>query len=216
MCNMGAHLFGSCRSLGGCIAVDVVTAYGPEYISGIVYVGGSILALNYHPPCKHPLMEELWPVITSLASDDMSGGAEAFVDSCVKEPLPYDVKLLWMGGFIMQPRAARYWCVKRTQDHTVWERTARRVPVLIVQGKEDLHCLYENMIGIAKRIYDDVTVHLMDDIGHSPHFENAAETNRCVGEWVQRVVDAKVSTLYGIGWHRWFMRPISLSDNTIV
>ena len=178
-----------CRSLGGCIAVDVVTAYGPDYISGIIYVGGSVLALNYHPPCKHPLMDELWPVISSLSSDDMSVGAEAFVDSCVKTPLPFDVKLLWMGGFIMQPRAARYWSIRRTQDHTVWEATARRVPVLIVQGKEDVHCLYENMIGIARRIYDDVAVTLMDGVGHSPHFENAAETNSCIGEWAKRVVD---------------------------
>ena len=178
----------SCRSLGGCIAVDVVTAYGPDYISGIVYVGGSILALHYHPPCKHPLMDELWPIISSLSSDDMSTGAEAFVDSCVKEPLPFDVKLLWMGGYIMQPRAARYWSIRRTQDHTAWEATVRKVPVLIVQGKEDVHCLYENMIGIARRIYDDVSVTLLDGVGHSPHFENATETNRCIGEWAKRVV----------------------------
>lgn len=171
-----------------------MTAYGPDYISGVIYIGGSILALYYHPPCKHPRMTELFPIITSLASHDMSGGAEAFVDSCVKEPLPFATKLLWMGGFIMQPPVARYWSIKRNQDHAVWEATARSIPVLIIQGTEDEHCLYHTMIGIAKRVYDKVEVELMDGIGHSPHYESPAKTNRLIAEWVNRVVASKVCT----------------------
>ncbi|KAI0749598.1 Alpha/Beta hydrolase protein [Daedaleopsis nitida] len=178
--------------LGGSIAVDVVTAYGPAYLSGIVYVGGSILALHYHPACRHPLMTELFPVVTSADAHDMSAGAEAFVDSCVKHPLPFPVKLQWMGGFIMQPPAARYWSLKRAQDHTVWEATARAIPVLIVQGTEDQHCLYETMIGIARRIYDSVEVQLLEDVGHSPHFESAEKTNGFIADWVKRVVEGKV------------------------
>ena len=201
----------------GSIVVDVVTAYGPDFISGVIYIGGSILALHYHPLCRHPVMTSLFPIITSRTSDDLSAGAEEFVDSCVKEPLPFDVKLLWMGGYIMQPRAARYWSIRRTQDHTVWEATVRRVPVLIVQGKEDVHCLYENMIGIARRIYDDVSVTLMDGVGHSPHFENATETNRCIGEWAKRVVGryqggGKVRVLSWMsGMRYWMGLTISMS-----
>ena len=172
--------------------VDVVTAYGPDYISGVIYVGGSILALHYHPPCRHPRMTELFPLITSLDSHDMSAGAEAFVDSCVERPLPFATKLQWMGGFIMQPRAARYWSIKRVQDHAVWERTARRIPVLVIQGTEDQHCVYETMISIAKRVYDSVEVHLMEGIGHSPHCESPAETNGFIVDWVKRVVEGKV------------------------
>ncbi|RDX42133.1 alpha/beta-hydrolase [Lentinus brumalis] len=178
-------------SLGGSIVVDVVTAYGPDCISGVIYIGGSILALHYHPACRHPVMTKLFPAITSLASDDLSAGAEEFVDSCVKAPLTFPAKLLFMGGFIMQPRAARYWSLKRMQDHTVWERTAGHLPVLVVQGKEDQHCLYETMISIAKRIYDDVEVHLMDGIGHSPHFESPIETNRVIYNWVKRKTERR-------------------------
>ncbi|RPD75139.1 alpha/beta-hydrolase [Lentinus tigrinus ALCF2SS1-7] len=178
-------------SLGGSIVVDVVTAYGPDYISGIIYVGGSILALHYHPVCRHPVMTSLFPVITSLTSDDLSAGAEEFVESCVKAPLTFPAKLLFMGGFIMQPRAARYWSLKRSQDHAVWERTAGHLPVLIIQGKEDLHCLYETMIGIAKRIYDDVEVHLMNGVGHSPHFESPMETNRFIYDWLRRKTERR-------------------------
>ncbi|KAI0349287.1 alpha/beta-hydrolase [Trametes cingulata] len=175
-------------SLGGAIVVDVVTAYGVEYLSGIIYVGGSIVALHYHGPCRHPVMTELFPIITSLTSDDLSDGAERFVDSCVAAPLSYPDKLSFMGGFLMQPRAARYWSLKRKQDHSVWERDARPLPVLVVQGTEDLHCLYETMISIARRVYDRVEVKMMPGIGHSPHFESPEETNRTVTDWVKKIV----------------------------
>ncbi|KAI0833650.1 alpha/beta-hydrolase [Trametes gibbosa] len=178
-------------SLGGAIVVDVINEYGVDYLSGIIYVGGSVVALHYHSVCRHPVMTALFPQITSLASDDLSDSAERFVESCVAAPLTYEEKLLFMGGFIMQPRAARYWNLKRKQDHTVWERTARPLPVLVVQGTEDLHCLYETMISIVRRVYDHVEVKMMPGIGHSPHFESPAETNRVVVDWVKKVVEGK-------------------------
>lgn len=174
--------------------MDVVTAYSVDYLSGIIYVGGSIVALHYHPVCRHPVMTELVPIITSLASDDLSDGAERFVDSCVAAPLSYAEKLSFMGGFLMQPRAARFWSIRRKQDHTVWERTARPLPVLVVQGTEDLHCLYETMISIARRVYDRVEVKMMPGIGHSPHFESPAEVNRIVGDWAKKVVEESSSS----------------------
>lgn len=173
----------------GCIVVDIVTAYGADSIAGVIYVGGAIVALHYNPPCVHPVIKDLFPIFISQVADDMTSGAELFVDSCVKEPLPFEVKLLWMGGFIAQPVAARLWNVTRKQDPTKWEHSARQLPVLVVQGKEDLHCLYEPMIGIAKRVYEDVEVKLMDGVGHSPHFERAEETNRCITDWVNKVVN---------------------------
>ncbi|OSC99874.1 alpha/beta-hydrolase [Trametes coccinea BRFM310] len=175
-------------SLGGAVVVDVVTAFGVDYLSGVIYSGGSILAIHYHPPCRHPLMTELFPLITSLTSDDLSDSGERFVDSCVAAPLTYPEKLLFMGGFLMQPRAARYWSLKRTQDHTVWEREARALPVFIVQGTEDLHCLYDTMISIARRVYENVEVKMMPGIGHSPHYESPEETNRAMEEWVKKTV----------------------------
>ncbi|KAI0636079.1 alpha/beta-hydrolase [Trametes polyzona] len=174
-------------SLGGAIVVDVVTAFGADYLSGIIYVGGSIVALHYHSVCRHPVMTALFPRITSHASDDLSESAERFVESCVAAPLSYEEKLSFMGGFLMQPRAARFWSIKRRQDHTVWERTARRIPVLVVQGTEDLHCLYETMTSIARRVYERVEVKMMHGIGHSPHFENPAETNGIVAAWVKEI-----------------------------
>ncbi|KAI0663789.1 alpha/beta-hydrolase [Cubamyces menziesii] len=178
-------------SLGAAIVVDVVTAFGPDYLSGIVYVGGPIVALHYLPQFRHPVMNELFPIITSLTSDDLSDGGERFVDSCVARPLSFEEKLSFMGGFLMQPRAARYWSIKRNQDHTVWEATARPLPVIIIQGEEDQHCLYDVMIDIALRVYDEVEVTMMPDIGHSPHIENPEQTNRTIEAWVTKAVAAQ-------------------------
>ncbi|KAI0648966.1 alpha/beta-hydrolase [Trametes meyenii] len=178
-------------SLGGAIVVDVVTAYGVNYLSGVIYIGGSIVALHYHGPCRHPHITEVFPTTVSFTSDDLSEGAERFVDSCFAKTLTYEERLSFMGGFIMQPRSARFWSIKRTQDHTVWEREARPLPVLIVQGTEDLHCLYETMTSIARRVYDDVEVKIMPGIGHTPHYENTVETNRIIVDWVKKAVEKK-------------------------
>lgn len=188
-CNLSLSGLWALTCSKGAIVVDVINEYGVDYLSGIIYVGGSIVALHYHPVCRHPVMTALVPRITSLTSDDLSDGAERFVESCVAAPLTFEEKLSFMGGFIMQPRAARYWSLRRKQDHTVWEATARPLPVLVVQGTEDLHCLYETMISIARRVYDRVEVKMMPGIGHSPHFESPAETNRTVADWVKKVCE---------------------------
>ncbi|KAH9945221.1 alpha/beta-hydrolase [Epithele typhae] len=173
-------------SLGGAIAVDVVTAYGADYLAGIIYIGGSIVALHYHGPCKHPRISEIIPYSMSPDADQTHVGAELFVDSCVKAPLPYATKLEWMGGFIVQPRLSRHWSINRAQDHTVWEASARGIPVVIIQGTEDEHCVYENMISRAKTVYADVEVHLLEDVGHSPHFERPEVANELMLEWALR------------------------------
>ena len=167
----------------GAIVVDVVTAYGADYLSGVAYVGGPILAIHHHPPCMHPRLAAIAPLMLSDAPDDLSAAAEAFVDSCARAPLPYATKLLWMGGFVAQPRTARRLSVRRAQDHTVWERVARALPVLVVQGTEDEHCLWERMLALARTVYEDVEVRMMEGIGHSPHFESPEETNEYILRW---------------------------------
>ncbi|KAI0694661.1 Alpha/Beta hydrolase protein [Cerioporus squamosus] len=153
-----------------------------QYLAGVAYVGGGVLSTNHIRPCAHPTILALLPVLLSESADDMTHAADGFVDSAVGRPLPYPAKLQWMGAFIAQPRTSRFHHVHRPQPHEVWQETAEIVPVLIVNGKEDQHCLYENMVGIARTVYDDVEVKLLDGVGHSPHYEEPAKTDAVVRE----------------------------------
>jgi len=94
--------------------------------------------------------------------------------------------LALVGGFGLQPPIIRYYSITREQDDSKWLREAKDLPVLIIQGDADTHCLYEVMIGQAKEIYRDVEVHLMKGLGHSPHLELPEETNRLILAFVKR------------------------------
>ncbi|KAI0360167.1 alpha/beta-hydrolase [Trametes cingulata] len=186
-------------SLGGCVVVDIVAAHGPSFLSGVLYIGGGVLSLpKYHPQCATPFINTLIPQLLSTDPDDVSRAAEAFVDSCTApgKLLPYPQKLQWLGAFVAQPKSVRVLNISRAQPYEVWEQHARNLPVLIVQGTEDQHCLYENMIRLAKEVYDDVEVKMLEGIGHSPSVENPAETNRYIREWANRIARGQSPLMY--------------------
>ncbi|OBZ72092.1 hypothetical protein A0H81_07865 [Grifola frondosa] len=146
--------------MGGCVPVDVVQAYGPEFISGVLYVGGGVLSRNFHPLCMHPIIKAIVPSIRSLDATASSKGAADFVDSCVAEPLPFGVKLQWMGGYTMQTPQARVLSLGRVQDkHGGRGKRADCRP-----GTEDLHCVSEVMIALAKEVYKKVDVKMLPGV----------------------------------------------------
>ena len=92
--------------------------------------------LHYMAATTKPSLQPLIAAITSERAGDMA--AAAFVGSCVTKPLPFAVKLQWMGGFISQSLTARVHSISGAQDASAeWERRATGVPVLVVQGSED-------------------------------------------------------------------------------
>lgn len=135
----------------------------------------------------------------SLISEDggvIVGAAEPFVDSCVANPskdFTFAEKLMWMGGYAKQSRLARIQTIDRKQDETRWRAVSKGIPVLVVQGTEDLHCLYDTMIGIVKEVYADVDVKIMEGVGHAPHFERAKESSGFILDFARRVASKKVS-----------------------
>ncbi|OSX57745.1 hypothetical protein POSPLADRAFT_1036779 [Postia placenta MAD-698-R-SB12] len=176
-------------SLGGCIPVDIVHYFGPKSISGVIYIGGALLSLNLSAQCRHPLFKPLVPLICSSDAQVAAKSAVPFVDSCVADPaaLSYSTKLSLVGGFGLQPPIIRYFSLNREQDDSRWREQARHIPVVIIQGTEDTHCMYEVMIGLAKSIYDQVEVHLMHGVGHSPHIERPQDANRHILAFVRSI-----------------------------
>lgn len=169
--------------------MDIVRYYGPDYIAGIIYNGGAILSIKLSGECRHPSMLSLIPRVCSPDAQVAAKSAIPFIDSCFADPssLSFETKMALVGGFGMQPPVVRHYSLKREQDDRVWRERARGIPVLIVQGTEDTHCLYERMIARAKEIYEDVEVKLVKGVGHAPHVEAPQETNRSVLAFIQRV-----------------------------
>ncbi|KAI0649424.1 alpha/beta-hydrolase [Trametes meyenii] len=177
-------------SAGAAVVVDLVAAYGPSYLSGVLYIGGPVLAFpKYQPACMHPSLGGIIPLLYSSEPDDVSRAAEAFVDSCTApgHTLPYADKLRWMGAYVALPATARGHSIGRPQPVEVWEQRARELPVLVVQGAEDQHCVPETMIRLVKAVYEDVEVRLLEGTGHSPAVERPADTNNFIHGWATKI-----------------------------
>ena len=76
----------------------------------------------------------------------------------------------------------------RSDASAEWERRVRDVPVLVVQGSEDQHRDWEAMRALLDKLYANLEVRMLDGVGHSPHVERPAETNRAISTWVAKVV----------------------------
>lgn len=145
--------------------------------------------LHYMATTTQSSLQPLIAAVTSERAQDMAAAASAFVDSCVSVPLPFPIKLQWMGAFVSQSQVVRVHILARTQDASEeWERRARDVPVLVVQGREDRHRNWEGTRGLIEKVYADVKVCMLEGIGHTPHFEAPEETNRAIGTWVEKVL----------------------------
>ena len=167
--------------------MDIACYLGPSYIAGVIYSGGGILSLALSietiPEAFLPLME----YALSTDANVIARFAPTFVDGCGADPavLPWVVKLQWMGAFAAQPPEVRSWSFNRAQDVTKWQKEARGWPVLLIQGASDTHCRADVLVKQAKDAYTDVTVHVLEGVGHSPHLERADTVNRLLLQFIE-------------------------------
>lgn len=174
--------------LQAALVVDILAAYGP-IISGVIYLGGGVLSLSILPQCTHPYILAIAMRMASEDYGEVYAAGESFVDSCFADPsaLPFALKLQLMGSYLLQKPKSRVHTVLRQQDEVRWREEGRHIPVLIVQGTKDLHCLYENMITAAREVYQDVDVKLLDGAGHAVHLERPHDANAYILEFVRKV-----------------------------
>lgn len=174
--------------------VDVVDAYGARYISGVILPGGPVLTNALHSQFVHPFMIANFPSFTSSDGNVLAKAASAFVDSCMVDPtrLPFETRIKWMAGFLMQPPAVRMLVWNRKQSTKRWEREIKGVPALLIQGKEDLHSQAEKCIEVSRKYMENLEVRLLEGVGHAPCYESPDETNGFILNFVRRVT--QVST----------------------
>ncbi|KZT72980.1 alpha/beta-hydrolase [Daedalea quercina L-15889] len=175
-------------SLGGTIPVDIASHLGPSYIAGVIYAGGAVLSLEL---CGETIPEAFLPLMSYVQSTDantIARFAARFVEGCVADPvttLPWPVKLQWMGTFAAQPPEVRTWAHKRKQDETRWRVEARGWPVMLVQGSRDIHCRADVLERQVRELYDETEVHILEGVGHAPHFERPDIVNELVLRFIE-------------------------------
>ncbi|KZT10020.1 alpha/beta-hydrolase [Laetiporus sulphureus 93-53] len=177
-------------SIGAAIAVDIAEYLGPEYLSGVIYCGGPTLSLSL---CTVTIPSSWMPFMSYVTSSDGNVAARfasRFVESCIfdhERLLPWPIKLQWMAGFGIQPPVVRQLSTGREQQEGRWKREAHGWPVMLIHGTEDEHCIPEVVIAQAKEIYDNVEVHLLERVGHSPHFERPMEVNALIVAFMEKL-----------------------------
>lgn len=128
----------------------------------------------------------------SFDEAEVYGVALPFVESCFVDPasIPFELKLQLLGSYMLQTPKARVNMLLRTQDETRWREEGRAIPLLILSGTRDLHNIHENMIPLAKEIYENVEVKLFD-AGHALHIERTEEVNKSILDFILKLAQPK-------------------------
>ncbi|TCD70856.1 hypothetical protein EIP91_001164 [Steccherinum ochraceum] len=181
-------------SLGAATICDVAQVFGPDIIAGAIFSGGPVMTHEHHAQWIHSELKNNFPLFLDHDGDKLPHAADVFVDSCVKYPqrdLPYETRLKWLGGFLMQPPSVRGFTFKRAQKWDRWEKEFTRTPHLLIQGTDDKHSETVRLLPVARKALPDMEIKIIDDIGHAPAFEAAEQHNAYLLDFVQRVAGKK-------------------------
>ena len=160
----------------------------------MIFSGGPVITHYYHSQFIHTELKTNFPLFLDHEADRMPHAADVFVDSCLKYPqrdLPYETRLKWLGGFLMQPPTVRTFTFKREQKFDRWGKECTKTPHLLIQGQDDRHSDTEKMLPIATKLLPEMEVKLIPDIGHAPSYEASQEHNQYLLDFVQRVSGRK-------------------------
>ncbi|KAH8104778.1 alpha/beta-hydrolase [Cristinia sonorae] len=182
-------------SLGAATVCDVAQIFGPDIIAGVIFAGGPVITHSHHSNFSHAELRSNFPSFLDPSGDKQPQAAHVFVDSCLKYPardLPYETRLKWLGGYLMQPPSIRKWTFSRAQEWDKWEKEfASKTPHLLVQGREDKHSDTEKMLPIAQGVLPHMEIKIIEDIGHAPAYEAAEEHDAYLLDFVLRVSGKK-------------------------
>ncbi|THH29110.1 hypothetical protein EUX98_g5074 [Antrodiella citrinella] len=182
--------FACAWSLGAATVCDVAQVFGPDVIAGTIFSGGPVMTLDHHKEWIHNELKTNLPSFLSHDGDLLPIAANVFVDSCLKHPqrdLPFEARVKWLGGFLMQPPTVRTYTFLRGQKWDRWEKEFTRTPHLLIQGQDDKHSETMRVLPLIKKVIPDIEIKLVDDIGHSPCWEVPELHNAYLLEFVQRI-----------------------------
>lgn len=173
--------------LGGVI-VDILNAYGAEFISGAIYCGSTVLTRPIHTSCATPFVLNLIPELLSHDGSVLTRAAIEFVHACVPysgSVVPFATKIQWIGALSVMSPTVRTLTLMRVQWTERWEREIRKLPVLIVHGEQDSMVDTARLLEASERTLTSYKFVRLEGVGHFPSYEAAEATNRHILEFVQ-------------------------------
>lgn len=178
------------RSYGCTPAVDIVNSFGPNYLSGIIYIG----ALPY---TNAPHIVTKWQMSASLkiqqhAEDPVAFRqvlAEYLKDTFISpDSLPVEDQQAWLAVMLTQPRPILPRVLRRKQDKSrFWSECGMILPLLVIHGQMDNVCSHDALVAEARAKFTNVEVESWPGVGHVPFIEKFEKFNDVVLSWVEKV-----------------------------
>ncbi|KAK0220617.1 Alpha/Beta hydrolase protein [Armillaria fumosa] len=180
-------------SLGGAIVPDVLSRYGtfPLPVAGHVMINAlawismlreiqkareatGISFIQIRSPHTAEFQNALKDYISALVA---KGNSITFEDQCA-----------WMGSIVGMNVAARTLSLKRTQDETALLSVASELPILCIQGAEDVLVDVEKHEKFMKEHFGgNLDYRRLPGAGHAPFYELPEVVNLNILQFVRRI-----------------------------
>jgi pimeloyl-ACP methyl ester carboxylesterase len=188
-----------CRSMGGVIAADVATYYGPELIGGVVLLG-SFPHRNMLGDVSTPWIVEFLPRLFDADLAEFGPIVKEFVESYVAfgDRLDQLIKYSWMGVIAGQNPEVRVLSIPHTQNETALMNVRATIPYLALHGNMD-----KLVDGVKLRAYMDqyfgnFAFRYLTDVGHAFFWDAPAETNQEIIAFAMRLSQVSISRSFSV------------------
>lgn len=190
------------RSLGGLTIADVLTSSPPTPSHGLIaaiYIGGPVPTRAFHMQYASMWLAETLPHLLSDSAEMFTRTFPKFIDGCMYDPqksITYEEKARMVGEATMSPNVTRILIEKcsRSRDSPTWEDELRKLPKLIIQGREDLLVDGDKCRkAFMDTFKDNLDWVWVEKTGHTPFWEHPEEVEDYIIAFVKKA--AKSNTM---------------------
>ncbi|KAK0472283.1 Alpha/Beta hydrolase protein [Armillaria novae-zelandiae] len=180
-------------SLGGLIVPDVLSRFGtsPLPMAGHIMFN-AIPCRSILPEIIKPYTVDVLPPLSSPHIVEYQDAMKKFVDAFVApnnlEMVSFEDRCTWLGNAMNMNIAARSFSLSRTQDERALLCVSKELPILCIQGTEDIMMELERHEEFMKQSFgDNLEYRRLPGAGHSPFYELPDVVNPMILQFVRRV-----------------------------
>ncbi|KAK0444626.1 alpha/beta-hydrolase [Desarmillaria tabescens] len=179
-------------SLGGVVIPDVLSRYGasPLPVAGHVMLN-AVAWISMLREIPRPYNATVISSIRSPHTAEFQNGLKEFIGSAFVAPgnsISFEDQCAWMGSAVGMNTAALKFSLSRTQDETALLSVANELPILCIQGTEDVLVDVEKHESFMKKHFgDNLDYRRLPGAGHAPFYERPEDVSSYILQFVQRI-----------------------------